>query len=87
MKKAVFFLSVLFLSLGCEKAPTIEVIKVSNSNELFEAIKNVKPGDQIVLANGVWKDVAIKLNAKALIFLESRYLFFKFFIDIFKKPS
>ncbi|WP_136480697.1 chondroitinase-B domain-containing protein [Cognatitamlana onchidii] len=64
MKIAVFFLSVLLLSLGCEKAPTIEAIKVSDSNELFGAIKKAKPGDQIILANGVWKDVEIKLIGK-----------------------
>ncbi len=30
--------------------------------ELNEAIKNAKPGDEIVLKNGVWKDVEIKFR-------------------------
>ncbi|GGZ93445.1 chondroitinase-B domain-containing protein [Algibacter mikhailovii] len=64
MKKVVFFLSVLFLSFGCEKAPISKAIKVANANELSESIANAQPGDEIVLANGVWRDVEIKFSAK-----------------------
>ena len=50
-------------------------IKVSNGEELTEAISKVKPGDRIVMSNGIWKDTAIDFNAKGAsrdsIFLEA----------------
>ena len=50
-------------------------IKVSNGEELTEAISKVKPGDKIVMSNGIWKDTAIDFNAKGAskdsIFLEA----------------
>ncbi|OCB73661.1 hypothetical protein B0A79_20110 [Flavobacterium piscis] len=50
-------------------------IKVSNTEELTEAIAKVKPGDRIVMSNGIWKDTAIDFNAKGVlkdsIFLEA----------------
>ena len=33
--------------------------KVSNSDQLNAGIKSVQPGDSIIMANGVWKDVQI----------------------------
>ena len=33
--------------------------KVANAEELKEAIKNAQPGDNIIMANGIWKDVGI----------------------------
>lgn len=37
--------------------------KVTNAKELEEAIKNAQPGDNIIMSNGVWKDVEIKFTA------------------------
>ena len=37
---------------------------VENITELNNAIKKAKPGDEIVLKNGVWKDVKIKFRGK-----------------------
>ena len=39
---------------------TIEPIIVSNAEELKSSIENAKPGDNIIMANGVWKDVEIE---------------------------
>ncbi len=39
-----------------------DTILVLDMAELNEAIKNAKPGDEIVLKNGVWKDVEIKFR-------------------------
>ena len=50
--------------LACEKQAELNSIKVSNINELNEAIKNSKAGDHIVLANGIWKDVQIEFYGK-----------------------
>jgi poly(beta-D-mannuronate) lyase len=38
------------------------IISVKNIEELKEANKNAKPGDTIILKNGNWKDVVIKLT-------------------------
>ncbi|MDB4035119.1 polysaccharide lyase 6 family protein [Pseudomonadales bacterium] len=37
---------------------------VSNINEFNVAVKKLKPGDQVVLANGTWRDVELKFKAK-----------------------
>jgi poly(beta-D-mannuronate) lyase len=39
-------------------------IKVNNEEELKIAIKNAIAGDEIILANGVWKDIQIKFYGK-----------------------
>jgi len=50
-------------------------IKVSNASELKTAVASVKPGDRIIMSNGIWKDTEINFNAvgasKDSIFLEA----------------
>ncbi|ALJ06377.1 alginate lyase [Pseudalgibacter alginicilyticus] len=60
MQKILFFLIVFVLFTACNKPSTINQIKVTTTQELQEAIKNAKAGDNIVMANGVWRDVEIK---------------------------
>jgi poly(beta-D-mannuronate) lyase len=50
-----FFLSLCLLSYA-------NVITVKNIEELDNANRNAKPGDTIILQNGEWKNVTIKLN-------------------------
>src|SRR5258705_10762249 len=50
-----FFLSLCLLSYA-------NTIIVKNSEELDNANRNAKPGDTIILQNGEWKNVTIKLN-------------------------
>ena len=66
MKKSLLILSVLFLIVACgEKSNlNLNVVKVNNPDELITAIDSAKAGDNIVLANGVWKDVQIKFRGK-----------------------
>ncbi|WP_055435240.1 chondroitinase-B domain-containing protein [Lacinutrix algicola] len=60
MKKIILF-SLLILFIACDKKPLgINAIKVSDVEALNTAIKDSKPGDHIILANGVWEDVEIK---------------------------
>lgn len=56
--KKIFFLSLICLlfSFGTKE----NTIKVSNAEELKTAIKNAVPGSEIVLSNGVWKDIEIR---------------------------
>lgn len=66
MKKTVNFISVLsivILLISCQEINS-NTIKVTNIEALNLAIKNAKAGDEIVLANGVWKDVQIKFYGK-----------------------
>lgn len=48
-------LALITLMASC----TTEPILVNNAEELKTSIENAKPGDQIIMANGVWKDVEI----------------------------
>lgn len=59
MNKSLLIISLFLLMISCSKKNQYKIL-VSNAKELNEAIKNGKPGDNIVLKNGIWKDVAIK---------------------------
>lgn len=63
MKKIILF-SVFLILMACNNKTVLNGITVANSDELNEAIKESEPGDNIVLKNGVWKDVQIKFRAK-----------------------
>ena len=53
--------SFLLLALGC----SIETsTTVTNKEELYEALDSLKSGDQIIMKNGVWEDVNIRLVGK-----------------------
>ena len=41
-----------------------KLVKVNNNAELLKAIEAAKPGAEIVLTNGTWKDVAINFTPK-----------------------
>ena len=62
-KISIVFYCFIILS-ACEKSADLNTIKVSDLNQLNEAIKNSVPGDNIVLANGIWKDVQIDFYGK-----------------------
>lgn len=64
MKRIVCIASLLILLISCQKGQQLNSIKVTNVKELNDAIKNIKAGDNIVLANGVWNDVEIKFFGK-----------------------
>ena len=64
MKRIGLLFSVLTLVFACNEPQLNEAKLVSNYNELNTAIKNANPGDNIVLANGVYKDMQIKFRAK-----------------------
>ncbi|TRX48058.1 DUF4957 domain-containing protein [Fulvivirga sp. M361] len=62
MKHKLIFLILSVFILACQDNYRNTSIIVSNSSELEEAIKNARPGDEIVLANGVWPDVQIRFT-------------------------
>lgn len=59
MKRTVLISSLLILFITCKPAAQTNSIKVTNINELNDAIKNCKAGNVIVMANGVWNNVEI----------------------------
>jgi len=63
MYKNLFIISFLLLFISCNEVST-RLINVANIQELNSAIKEVEPGDEIVLANGVWNDVQIQFTGK-----------------------
>jgi poly(beta-D-mannuronate) lyase len=49
---------------GCGENASQKGLKVNNAEELQQAIDKAVPGDEIILADGVWKDVQIQFTGK-----------------------
>ena len=56
-------LLILLLLSSCNDSSTLTSSKSSTNDELLEAIAAAEPGDNIVMANGTWKDLQLKINA------------------------
>lgn len=56
------FLSLFFLWINT--AYSQQNIKVTNLEQFNEAVKKVRPGDKVILANGVWKDAELVFVGK-----------------------
>ncbi|MEX1382243.1 chondroitinase-B domain-containing protein, partial [Lutibacter sp.] len=63
MYKNLLVISLFLLFISCNEMSS-NLISVKNSEELKTALKDAKPGDEIVLSNGVWKDVEIEFIGK-----------------------
>ncbi|MGQ7947374.1 chondroitinase-B domain-containing protein [Flavobacterium sp. WC2509] len=63
MRNLLFFV-VVFMLFSFGKKESGSGIKVKNQEELKTAIKNAVAGDEIILSNGVWKDIQIKFYGK-----------------------
>lgn len=59
-KLTLFTLLMVAIGSGC--LPSIDGTLVSTPDELKEAVKNVQPGETIVMKNGTWEDVEIRLK-------------------------
>jgi len=62
MNRNLVFLSLIILMISCKS--NVNTTIVNNDAELQNAVSNAKPGDNIVLANGVWNDVQIEFIAE-----------------------
>ena len=67
MKKIIYSFVLCMLLIACSNSLIVNSIKVTNIDELNKAINSCKAGDQIILANGIWKDVQIKFRGKGTI--------------------
>ncbi len=66
MYRGFFIASLLLLLISCQNSTSLTQIsgdKVSNAEELKNAILNASAGDNIILSNGIWKDVQIDFFA------------------------
>ena len=61
VKKGFLFLNGVLLLLSCGKNTVDKGIYVKDIVELNQAIADANPGDEIVMANGDWTDVEIRL--------------------------
>lgn len=59
MYKNLLVIFSFLLLISCNEVST-NIIKAENIQQLNSAINEAQPGDEIVLANGVWKDVEIE---------------------------
>ena len=64
MKYTLFFISFLLLFCSCGENFVEKSIYVKDNNQLKDAIEKAIAGDEIILANGVWKDVKIDFYGK-----------------------
>jgi len=60
MKKIITLFVLSLILVSCGNSDTSNNIKVNSIEGLHEAIKNSSAGDNIILANGVYKDVEIE---------------------------
>ena len=64
MRKVLILVGIILVFLACGNNNQSTEVFVRDTEELNKAIKNAAPGSEIIMANGVWKDVQIKLSAK-----------------------
>ena len=61
--KYTVILSLFFLTLiSCSDSGNVSSSITTDNDELYQAIADAEPGDNIVMANGVWKDLELKLT-------------------------
>ncbi|WP_226975908.1 chondroitinase-B domain-containing protein [Zobellia nedashkovskayae] len=60
MKTSLLVISAALLFFSFTKNPDYQDVYVKNIAELNAAIDSASPGDEIIMANGEWKDVQIK---------------------------
>ena len=64
IKAIILLISVWGCLVSCQQSNSGNQVLVSNQDELDEAISKAQPGDEIVMANGVWEDVRIRFIGK-----------------------
>ncbi|WP_347840798.1 chondroitinase-B domain-containing protein [uncultured Draconibacterium sp.] len=61
--KNLFPIILALILFSCTTQPSGNLISVKNKTELTEAINKAQPGDEIVLANGIWTDINLELTS------------------------
>ncbi len=63
MRRFLFLVFIIVICSSCDSTSNDSGILVNNISELEASINKAKPGDLIIMANGIWKDVEIKFKA------------------------
>ncbi len=67
MRFSFFFVLSVLLFFGCNDTHigsySADTFAVSNKDELYKAVSEAEPGANIILANGVWKDLQLKITS------------------------
>ncbi len=66
MKNYILLAVAIFFLFSCGSDSNSENIFVNNIDELNQAISQATPGNKIILANGIWKDVQIKFFGQGM---------------------
>ena len=64
MKKYFVLISMVLILISCGDVSKKKNIKVNDAVGLKNAIETAQPGNEIILANGIWKDVKIHFSGK-----------------------
>ncbi|MFD1016795.1 chondroitinase-B domain-containing protein [Winogradskyella rapida] len=65
MKNYLLIFSLFLLTFACEEsAVVVEKTTIADAQTLKEAIEKAQPGDELILKNGVYKDIQIKFKAQ-----------------------
>ena len=64
MKKYFVLISMVLILISCGGISKNKIIKVNDAVGLKSAIETAQPGNEIILANGIWKDVKIHFIGK-----------------------
>ena len=62
MIKQLFLSAVILMFVACSTNTNQDIVLVTDTTELQTAIKSAKPGTNIIMQNGIWKDVMIVLE-------------------------
>ena len=63
MKYTILVIASTLLLWSCKESSLVKTNIVSNKEELYQALLVAKPGDNVVMANGIWEDIQIKITA------------------------
>ena len=66
MKHTLLILSAILLLISCGKNPDKKSILVEDLVELNKAIEQATPGTEIIMANGIWKDLKIEFYGRGI---------------------
>lgn len=63
MKYLLLVTATVFFIFSCKTSAVLPSNLVTNSEELRSALSEAKPGDDIVMANGKWENIQIKVTS------------------------
>jgi len=64
IKRTLLIITVFTFFIGCQQSQSVETVRVSNADELNNAIANAQPGTVIEMTNGEWNDLRIRFTGE-----------------------